>query len=566
MSKFTPAQLIARYEACRTSRRTIEGVWNDITRLVFPYKGDMFNDYPDEQSIDWRENRDVFDSTAVFAAARLSASIHGLITNPFLRWFEASFRDSKLNEVAGAREWLEEVSEVIYQTLQDSNLNTEGGEMYQDLVGYGTSVLVEEDTAIDGDYDDWEGVKFQCIPIREAFFESDYEGGVAAFYRRNEWTAVQIMSKFMSEDVPETIREQAESAESVGIRHDVILCVYVENLEPGQEVPDVSRVMPADRRPIQWRYILQSDKTVLGTGGYYEMPAFAPRWRKMSGSQWGWSPAMIALPDIKTVNAMAEQGLAAGEKAIDPAIFIPEMDIFSDLDFTAGAVNVVRSTENIIAAPSGSDFQQEVARIDRLRISIMEAFHSNELELKESPAMTATEAMIREDKMQRLLGPTAGRINTDVWGPVINRTFMILTRAGKIAQPPAGLENAELDIAFLGPLSRAQSSDKIAAIDRVVEGALMLAETVPDNLDLIDFDEATRERARLLAAPATIINDEDKVEQLRETRAKAQEEAKQAAQMQQGSEMIKNVGGPEGVEQLTSQMQQAQGQGQGPQQ
>jgi len=551
---FTAAELINRYESLRTDRRTIESVWNEVTRLVFPYKGDMFRDYPDEQSVDWRENRDVFDSTAIYAAARLSASIHGLITNPFLRWFETLFREKDHNKMTGATEWLEEVTELIYQTLQDSNLNTEAGEMYQDLVGYGTSILVEEDTVVDNDYDNWDGVDFQCIPIREGFFESDFKGRILKFYRRHEWTASQIVSKFQEEDVPEHIRKKAANSGETSTKHDVIFCVYIENMSPGQDKPDTSRPMPPDQRPIQWRYILKADKTVLGTGGYYEMPAFAPRWRKMSGSQWGWSPAMVALPDIKTLNAIAEQGLAAGEKAIDPPIFIPEMDIFSDLDFSPGAVNVVARTEGILPFSSASDYQQEVSREDRLKISIMEAFHSNELELKESPAMTATEAMIREDKMQRLLGPTAGRINNDVWGPVINRTYMILVRAGKIPEMPDGLENADIDITFLGPLSRAQATDKISAIDRVVEGVLIQADLNPESMDLIDFDEATREKVKLLSAPATIIRSEDEVKDIRKQRAEEQKQQQQMMQVQQGSEVVKNLGGVEGAAQMAEQM------------
>jgi len=554
--KYTPAQLISRYEALRTSRRTVESVWNEITRLVFPYKGDMFRDYPDEQSVDWRDNRDTFDSTAIFAANTLAASIHGSLTSPTIRWFELRFREDDVNEIPGAKEWLEDTAEKIYQALQDSNFNLEANEMYQDLVGYGTSILVEEDRSDVAQSDEWMGVDFQCIPIRECFFEANARGQVALFYRRHDWTAVQICSKFREEDVPDKIKKQAQSAESMGSNHEVVFCVYpLEFNTEDMDQPDTTKPISPERRPFQWAYVLKSDKTTLASGGYYEMPAFVPRWRKMSGSQWGYSPAMVALPDIKTLNAITEQGLVAGEKAIDPPIFVPERDIFSDLDFTAGAVNVVRSTEGIVPFTSTSDYQQEVSREERLQMSIRQPFHADDLMLKESPAMTATEVQARMELMQRLLGPTLGRLQSDFLDPLIERTFKILWRAGQLNEMPEGVNTSEMDISYLGPMSRAQSADKVASIDRWVMSQVQLAEINPEVLDNIDFDMAARESAKLLGTPAKVVRDKDEVDQLREARAEQQKKQQQMDTMQQGSEVVKNVGGAEGMQQ----MQQMQG-------
>ena len=556
----TNEELIRRYQAQRTARRTVEGIWNEVTRFVFPYEGDMFRDFTSEGSVDWRENKYAYDSTATYAANTLAASIHGSLTSPSIQWFELRFRQDELNDVSGSKEWLDDTGKRIYDALQESNFNLEANEMYQDLAGYGTSVLVEEDRAamdFSGVDDRWKGVDFACIPIRECFFESNARGQLHNFWRRREWTALQVVSKFPPGTIPDWVVEKADNAESCNDRINVIFCVWTrDNSAPWMEEPDISKRMPAKNRPYGWKYVIESSKELCGQeGGYYEMPAFLPRWRKMSGSEWGYSPAMLALPDIKTLNTLVELGLSALEKAVDPAILTTEQGLFGDLDLTPGAQNVVRDIGNVVPFESNSNFQAEYAKEQDLRRSIREAFHADDLQLKESPAMTATEVQARMELMQRLLGPTLGRLQSDFLDPLIERTFSILLRAGQLMEMPEGMEGAELDISYVGALTRAQSGDKMASIERWINGVIGVAEFFPTILDTVDSDELSRVPADSLAVPAKLIRSIDDVDKLRQERAKKEEEAQKMQQGMAASEMVKNVGGPEGAAQMQEQMQ-----------
>src|SRR5690606_36917795 len=59
---------------------------------------------------------------------------------------------------------------------------------------------------------------------------------------------------------------------------------------------------------------------------------------------------------------------------------------------------------------------------------IREAFYVDQLQLVNSPQMTATEVMARTDEKLRLMAPMIGRIQSELLGPIIERSFRILFR------------------------------------------------------------------------------------------------------------------------------------------
>jgi len=134
--------------------------------------------------------------------------------------------------------------------------------------------------------------------------------------------------------------------------------------------------------------------------------------------------------------------------------------------------------------------------------------------------MSATEAQIRYEQMQRLLGPTLGRLQNDLLIPIISRAFKLLAREGQLPDPPQEVidANAEFDIEFVGPLARAQKTDRATSTERFVAFGANLAQVNPAALDNIDFDDAIRSVGRDLAVPPSAIRDAKEVEKVRTER------------------------------------------------
>lgn len=519
----TPNDIKRRLGTLESERSNIQSLWDAIERFVAPYRGKFFNDLRQETSVEWR-NREVFDSTAIDAAQILASSIHGSLTSPSIRWFDLRFRDDTLNNNTSYRAWLEEIGKRIYAALQDSNFNLEINEVYTDLVTFASSpVIMEED---DGDKGE---LTFNSIPVKECFFDEDHNGNVIEFYRRLSWSPAMMAERFGLDSLTPEMRLTIEgTGEKKYTKEDVIFCVYKRTYGPEEAVPDTFKPMAEDKRPYQYKYIIRKCGHVLKTGGYYERPIFIPRWRKTSESKWGNSPAFTALPDILTLNQLVELILKATEKVVDPAILTTERGLLSDVNLGAGGLTVVRNIDDLKPFESRARFDVSELQREKLQASIRSAFYVDQLQLKQSPAMTATEVQVRYELMQRLLGPTLGRIQNDLLSPIIERAFSILYRAGRFPPLPEGLSMKDLDVEYVGPLSRAQKVDTAAAAERWLANVAGLAEYDPEVLDILDVDTIGRDLADVLNVPAKYILDSAKVIAKRKQRAQAQARMQQA--------------------------------------
>jgi len=530
------AEIRKRFEALWTQRKTVEQTWDLIEQFIMPIRGGkFFENQQSEQEIDWRRGRAVFDSTAQNACYTLASSMHGALTSPSVRWFSLRMRETAMNAKTEVVQWLEDSADAIFFALQDSNFNLEVNEGYLDLAGFGTAVIFEEPLSDKT----WEGVDFSAVPIREAYFEMDHRRQVLRFYRLLQWTPAQIVSKF-GKDVPEEIKTKAENAQNVDEKIDIIFCVYPrDNIKE-----DIwAKKLAPKRRKYGYKYILRKDGELLGKeGGYYEMPAYVPRWQKASGSQWGFSPSTIALSDVMTLNALVELILQALEKVVDPANLTTERGLISDLDLGAAGLTVVRNIDDLVPYESKANFNASTLLVEDLRNRIRQTFLVDQLELKESPAMSATEVNARVDLMQRLLGPVLGRLTSDFLSPMIERTFRILWRNGIIKPPPEVIKDQDFDIEYSGPMARAQRTDTVMAIEGYLNSIAAMGEMFPEMQRLVDQEKTGRILAGLRGAPVAILQTEAEFEASEKQLKAQQEAAAKAAQNQASGDGMKALG------------------------
>ena len=507
-----------RFDALYSDRAVPQQAWEEIEAFVTPYRGRFFEEGTSEGSIEWDRGY-CYDSTAINAHQNLAASLHGSLSSPSIRWFELRFRDEKLNKSKNVATWLYDVNEALYYALTDSNFNTEINETYQDVVGFGTAALVLEEEGSGK-------LLFSAVPLKEFCFEEDYQGRVLRFYRKLRWPASKILSKF-GDNVPEHVKEAAKAGSHEPL--DILFCVY----PTGNKVVPVGASVAPSRRPWASCYFMYSGGECLDKGTtYYEMPVFVPRWRKTSESVWGNAPSHFALADIKTLSRVRKIMIEASEKAIDPTVLVEERAIMGSFDFSQSSVQVVRSIAGIKVFDAGINLAVGMNDVEMLQRSIKDYFFTDQLRLPDpqgTPA-TAYEISIRYQQMQKLLGPTLGRLQNDLLDPIVGRAFKILSRSGAIPPVPTEIvdANAEYDIEYIGSLSAAQKSDRAAGIERFVVAVGNMSAVFPEALDVVDSNETVRQLARDLAIPPLLLRDKDEVETLQDDR-KAQQEAMQQA-------------------------------------
>ena len=528
-----------RYYALISQRKTQDDTMQQIERFVVPFRGEFFRDMQSEHEVNWRR-RFIYDSTAIQACQTLAASIQGSLTSAAIKWFILRFQSEELNEDHDAKLWLQDTEERVFQALQESNFDMESSEFYLDLCSFGTGILTEEEIfSRSGAY---EGIDFSSAPIRDCYFEHDHNGQVLRFYRLFQWTALQIYDKFGKDGMPEDIARKLDVASDVDEKFDIIFCVYNRI---GKEGSDTTKMLAPKERPFGFKWLLEKDASLLGEeGGYFEMPAFAARWRKVNGSRWGHSPATVALSDIMTLNELVEAVLESVGKVVDPATITTERGLLSDLDLARGGLTVVRSMDDLAPFESRARFDVSALEIDRLQGSINRAFFVDQLELKESPAMTATEVQVRYELIQRLLGPTLGRLEADYLDPLIKRTFAILHRNGQLAEIPSIVSDAqgEYEIEYTGPLPRAQKQETAQSVLSWLGVIGQLAETFPEMMDNVDTDAITIGLADMAAVPVKFRRDPKEVKKMRTAREEKQRTMEEAAAAQEVGAGMEAVG------------------------
>jgi hypothetical protein len=526
-----------RLDTLQSSRKVVEQQWNLVREYVVPYRGNFLQEGVMESSVNWQENRRVFDSTAINANNILASSIHGAVTNPSTQWFQFRFRDDKLSDHTEAAQWLHECGQIVFETLRDSNFNLQANECYLDLTSFGSAFITKE--ILEDGAGGFEDFLFQSIPLEEVFFEQDYRGRIQNVYRKMKWSAVQILSKF-GDNTPDVIKEKAQN-NATDQDITVVFAVYKRE----GSVAEASMVASPERRPYGYKYFLYEDSTQLGDeGGYYSMPALAMRWRKTSNSVWGNSPAMIAMPDIVTLNQLVELILDSLEKVVDPAIKVTERGLLSDLNLGPAGVNVLRSLEDMEAFESRARFDVAELNREKLQASIRSIFYVDQLELKEAPAMTATEVNVRYELMQRLLGPTLGRLESDFLDPLVSSAFADLMRYKRLPPMPAQVsehKNPVLNIEYTGPMARAQKQDQAQSLTTFLGSVAQMMEVAPPMGARVDWNQAvvmlaeyTGVEPRVLKSEATMKKEQKQAEE----QARRMQEAEIAGAEGQAMESI----------------------------
>ncbi len=504
------------------SRGTWEDHWQEILDYVMPRKADITL----KRTKGEKRAEILFDSTAITASNLLAASLQGTLTSPSLQWFNIKLKEEQLNQDRGVQLWLEDCSKRMYEVFNETNFNSEVHEMYLDLVTIGTGALFVEE----GNKGFVESkIHFNTMHIAEYYIQENVQGYVDTLYRRYKLSARQAVQEFGEDNLGEKVLKAAKEKPDKMFN-------FIHAVEP---LEDYERALgkATTKLPFHSCHVCEEDKMIVRGGGYNEFPYLVPRWTKATGEIFGRSPSYNALPDIKTLNKAVEIGLKAWAKAIDPPLLVQDDGVIGRVRMTPGGITVVRNDSAIKPLQIGSNWQITDMKENQLRTAIRQAYYSDQLQLQEGPQMTATEVQVRYELMQRLLGPTLGRFQSEFLNPLIERVFNIMFRANALAPVPEIAEGQSLQVEFIGPLARSQRMEEAVAVERLYQLGMQLAQADPNILDLFDNDTAIRLRAELLGVPKTVLRGPAEVEQMRRQRAQQQEMQQQMMMAQQQAEV-----------------------------
>lgn len=544
--------LLKRRDALRSQAAQAFWIGQEIAQYIAPHRSNITI----EREPGAEKTEFVFDSTAMDAKITLDMSLHGTLTPSTQPWVSLKMRDDDLNDEAEIAEWLEDDSTKIHKAYRESNFNESVHEMFGDLTGsggMGALFIDEKEPTADGGFG---GFRFTTMPFGKYVVAENADGVVDTIFYDFKLSARAAVQKWGDKVGKKILDTAATKPDQV---FEFCHAIY----------PRKGRAYGRDGQPkagsknLPWAscYLAITEKKIVDEGGYEEFPCAVPRWNKVTGEVMGFGPSHVALPSVKTLNTARMLWLQAAPLNMQPPTIERDDSILGEIDLTPGGRNVVNGSgplaDNLaFLQPQGRlDWSQMIFAEERQ--FIRQIYFSDHLRLQEGPQMTATEVQVRYELMQRLLGPTLGRLESEFLNPLVKRSFAIMARARAFKPLPAALEQAvreqssaaNLDVEYEGPLARAQRTIEITAQDRVtafvVEAAAKILPISPQTaqamLDVLNFDQMIRDRAEITGLSSDSLHTPEDVAAKRQQRQQQMQQQQQMAGMAQAAEMAKNV-------------------------
>jgi len=512
-------KLLKRFDRLTSQRQNWETHWQEVADFMMPRKADVTK----TRSRGDKRTERIFDSSPLQAVELLSASLHGMLTNPSTPWFSLRFKNSEMDDQDEAKEWLESATDVMYTAFNRSNFQQEIFELYHDLITFGTAAMFIEE-------DDEDLLKFSTRHINEIYIAEDGKGRIDTVYRRFKISARAAIQRF---------------GDKVSTK-----VTTVANKDPYEEVEIIHAVYPrsdfditkqdSSNMPFESVYIEYKSGDELSVSGFREFPFVVPRYLKASHEIYGRSPAMTALPDVKMLNEMSKTTIKAAQKQVDPPLLVPDDGFILPVRTVPGGLNFYRAgtRDRIEPLNIGANTPLGLNMEEQRRSSIRNAFYVNQLMMQQGPQMTATEVIQRNEEKMRLLGPVLGRLQSELLKPLIDRAFNILFRKNQFRPAPDFLSGQDIEIEYVSPLAKAQKSTELQSIMRAIEIMGSLANVAPV-FDHVNMDNLVRHLADIVGVPQKILKPRS---QMNAERQQKQEQQEQMAQMQQLQQVAKAGG------------------------
>ena len=519
---------IQRFDRLKGDRGNWEHHWQEIADFVYPRRADFTTKRAEGEK---RMNR-VFDTSAIQSNELLASGLMGMMVNPASKWFALAINDPELSEDQEVKEWLSKASEIMFAEMNkpQAGFNTAMHETFLEFGSFGTASIFIQDGK------DLDGVFYQSRPLSELVVAEGDQGTIDTVFRRFQWTVKQMVERFKEEGVsPEVLKlwKDGKQDQKRWITHEI--SPRTKRKEDSKLATDMAFLS---------LYTENATKHTLEESGFEEWPIPTGRFYKAPMEAYGRSPAMTALPDVKMVNEIMKTTIKAAQKSVDPALLIPDDGFLNPLRTVPGGINVFDSSvglDNLIGQLPSANPGIGLDFVERLQDRIRSIFFVDQLQFAGGPQMTATEVLQRTEEKLRLMGPILGRVQTELLGPIIDRTFAILARQGKFPEAPEALQGKAIDINYVSPIAQAQRQQEANGFLRAQEvlgGMIQLNPAIMDNLDQ---DKTFRDFIELFGVSPEKLRDQEEVGVLRDQRKQIQDQQRTIEMLKQGGEALQSI-------------------------
>ena len=215
------------------------------------------------------------------------------------------------------------------------------------------------------------------------------------------------------------------------------------------------------------------------------------------------------------------------------------------MNFNSGAINTFRKDgatgiDDFKPLQLVGEFKLAMELMQQAQKDINSAFfvdlflmiHNRTQSGKGTPTAMEIEQLATEKSF--LLAPILINQQQENFNRLFERVFELKkNEPGALPQLPEELKDADIEIEYISPLVRAQQGVKTQQMLQGLGDIGQIAQLYPDIMDVVDIDAITRKIIENRGVPQSCIRTLEEVAQIREMKARQQEEAQRQMQQQQ---------------------------------
>lgn len=508
-------ELLKRHERLKSDRALFDQQWREVAERVLPEQNNFLATFivPGQ-----RRNQRIFDSTAQLALPKFAAAMESMLTPASSRWHGLRCIDPEVDERPDVRLWCEAVTELLFRVRESPTARFQQtiAQAYRQIGAYGNGIIYVNDDV------NARKISYRALDLARVWWYENSNGAVDVVHREYKPQVRHILQDFGK--LPPILTEKFAKKQDQEVT--VVHCVH----------PSTDKdYTPGDykRWPFISTYFCVDTKEILDQGGFNTNPYCIGRYDQAPQEVYGRGPAMMCLPEIKMLNEMRKTIIRQAQKAVDPPLLANDDGMLRAWSMQAGAINWGGVDDNgkalVVPMHSIANFEVGQEMIQESRQVINAAFMIDlfQILVDKPDQMTATEAALRAQEKGELLGPSGGRLQSDMLGPLITRELDILFTHGAHEMPPmpdillelGGL--AAMRVEYVAPLNMAQrASDGLAFLNAV--NTLTPLETVaPGVLSIFDPEATGRGICEIGGVPQKWLRTPDQMAQMKAQQASA---------------------------------------------
>ena len=509
--------LLTRYEKATHIKDQFKDLFEECYEVAFPQRKGFYT-----ETIGERRDEKIFDETCVVGVQEFASRLQqGLVPN-FARWadFQAGSETPK-EEKDEVNNQLEEVTEYVFEVLQNSNFAQEVHESFMDLA-VGTGVLgVEEGDALNP-------INFSAIPLTDVVLDTGPDDRIDHVFREREMRYSDLKNQYPNGQFnTELLNAIASNPDT---KTKVLEIVCKDYSKKNEDAYYQTTIHEKSKSVID-------HKEFKGVGAN---PFICFRWSKVAGEIYGRGPLMNALSAIKTCNLTVQLILENAQMAISGIYQLDDDGIINPDTISLVPGTVIPKAPNSaglqpIRAAGNFDVSQFV--LNDMRLNIKRALYNEMLGDPNKTPATATEIAERMADLSRQIGSAFGRLQSELVQPVLQRVIYILKKQGRIEIPT--VNGRQVKVRSVSPLSQGQAKQDINNTAQWMQ--LVQQSFGPEVMNLlVSGEEVASHLAKKFNVPDSLIRDANERQELVRLMQQAQQlqQAQQMSAPQEGEEVV----------------------------